>query len=433
MLLPVVLLHFYDLTFWWGVWQRPGLHRALLVGHGGAHAGLFAAGCWLAAAALAPGRHTPPAPGHHPAQHRQPARLHHAQILPCSGNDTHGQASPVTPCLSCPSWPPWACCCWAGCGGRRGGAAGAGANVLRCPLPVSPAGPRLRKRRACPTRAAAGIVWPQPGDAGLCGRADRLALLEVWLGRPARWCRCRSAPRAGTVYGGEIMLRQPGRALLPATPAYHPQARGQTFVPDPGRAMADSARPVTTRAVGGDRLGSAIRLNEYNRPGNLSCTPSAGRAARLLVARRPGRAVCRPSSGCACSRPPPASKAAFWRAVAVMLLLTVVLWCCPPGRQTWRRATGWAAVLLLRFWRAAWLRPAGCSGQRGRWPWRPDIPLALTLPNPPEPRHSLNNDLLLTLWIYAAPARRALCPYPIRAGGEDAGLWAELRVPATWR
>ena len=268
--------------------------------------------------------------------------------------------------------------------------------------------------------------------------ADRLALVELWLaGEPGTVVLVSLSTPAGTVYGGEIVLDNPaGRYYQLRLPTIA-QARGQTFVLTLAAPTADSARPVTTRAVGGDRLGSAIRLNEYSRPGNLELyTYSAGGlpgrwwldalGEQLLPALFRLRVQ---------QYKPPAFKGGlFTGLLLLMLLLTAVfLVLARPGRQTWRRAAGWAAVLLLGGF-LAW--QLGSGRVRLPWPTRPvtlaavDAPLALTLPNPPEPRHSLNNDLLLTLWTAQRLPEERFVHTQFAPIGEDEAFAAALRVPA---
>lgn len=101
--------------------------------------------------------------------------------------------------------------------------------------------------------------------------AASLTLLEIWLAGPAGTpVELTLATDDGTVVGGEVMLaEEEGQFYRLAVPEREGGERGRAFTLTLAAPSATAEQPVITRAVGGDRLGSSLRVNEYRQPGNL--------------------------------------------------------------------------------------------------------------------------------------------------------------------
>lgn len=107
----------------------------------------------------------------------------------------------------------------------------------------------------------------QPFRAG----ADNLALLTVWLaGAAGTPVQVSLSAADGLSFAGEITLTQGEaggyyRFRIPTMP----EANGRFFQLTLSAPTATETQPVVTHVIGGDRLGGAVFLNEYQRPGNL--------------------------------------------------------------------------------------------------------------------------------------------------------------------
>lgn len=97
---------------------------------------------------------------------------------------------------------------------------------------------------------------------------DRLGMVRLWLAGAAETPVQVSLAGDGLVYSGEIRLEGRGRYYDLAFPPIA-GSKGQSFTLTLYAPQAAESQPVTTRAVGGDRLDGTFYLNEYPRPGNL--------------------------------------------------------------------------------------------------------------------------------------------------------------------
>lgn len=129
------------------------------------------------------------------------------------------------------------------------------------------------------TQEAPGVPDPAPVSAlygpnrvsqPFVSRSDNLSMITVWLAGPPQTAVAATLTTAnGPTYGGQIVLDAANGRFYHLTFPTVRQANGRTFWLTLAAPDAAAGDPVTTRTVGGDRLGSAVRLNEYPRPGNL--------------------------------------------------------------------------------------------------------------------------------------------------------------------
>ncbi|MCL4872335.1 MAG: hypothetical protein KJ063_25520, partial [Anaerolineae bacterium] len=101
--------------------------------------------------------------------------------------------------------------------------------------------------------------------------ADNLEMVEVWLqGSPYGWVEATLYDETGPLYTGEVDFpeRPTGRYVRFSFPTI-PDAAGRTFWLTLAAPASTADRPALTHALGGDKLGGAVRLNEYPRPSNL--------------------------------------------------------------------------------------------------------------------------------------------------------------------
>lgn len=101
--------------------------------------------------------------------------------------------------------------------------------------------------------------------------ANNLEMVEIWLaGQADTAVTATLAMEGGETYAAQIPLTggEAGAYYRLSFPRLA-NAAGRTFWLTLVAPAATADRPLVTRAVGGDRLGGAIRLNEYPRPGNL--------------------------------------------------------------------------------------------------------------------------------------------------------------------
>ena len=100
--------------------------------------------------------------------------------------------------------------------------------------------------------------------------ADRLAMVEFWMAGPvgAQVQLLLVAPDR-TQYAGEATVDEPGGRFYRFTFPIMQAAKGAPFTLTLAAPEQEWDQPVTLRSIAGDRLGAAIQLNEYSRPGNL--------------------------------------------------------------------------------------------------------------------------------------------------------------------
>jgi hypothetical protein len=101
--------------------------------------------------------------------------------------------------------------------------------------------------------------------------ADNLEMVELWLsGSPYGWVNVTLADETGPLYAGQVDFPEtPQGRLVRFTFPPIPDATGRTFWLTLAAPASTADRPAITHALGGDKLGGAIHLNEYPRPGNL--------------------------------------------------------------------------------------------------------------------------------------------------------------------
>ncbi|MBK6326538.1 MAG: hypothetical protein IPF56_11480 [Chloroflexi bacterium] len=101
--------------------------------------------------------------------------------------------------------------------------------------------------------------------------ADELSMVEVWLqGPPDGRVTLTLSDDTGPLYTGAVDFpeRPSGRPVRFAFPTIH-AAEGRAFQLTLAAPEATADEPAITHAIGGDRLGGALQVNEYRRPGNL--------------------------------------------------------------------------------------------------------------------------------------------------------------------
>ncbi|MBK8128973.1 MAG: hypothetical protein IPK53_08525 [bacterium] len=130
-----------------------------------------------------------------------------------------------------------------------------------------------------PAQEAPGVPAPFPlafyGDNTLSqsfiSGADELSMVEVWLqGRLIRPCHLTLSDDTGPLYTGAVDFPGTGRLAAPCALPF------PRFTPPKDAFQLTLAAPEATgrrtghhHAIGGDRLGGALQVNEYRRPGNL--------------------------------------------------------------------------------------------------------------------------------------------------------------------
>jgi hypothetical protein len=250
----------------------------------------------------------------------------------------------------------------------------------------------------------AALYGPNRLTQSFTAGADRLSMLALWLAGPAgSQIELTLTLPDGQVVGGRVTLEEPeGEKIYLAFPPVQ-QAEGKTFALTLAAPAAEWGRPVIVRTVGGDRLASSIRLNEYYRPGNLELytyvqggLPGRWWSAAIGEQLLPDLFRLRLQQ----YKPPLFKGNLFVVLLVVMLLLTVIylVWA-RPGRQTWGKAFLWAGILLIGpfvLWQlsAGRVLLPGLSRPVQLQPVAEAIPVTAR----PEAGQRLVHDLPLTLW-----------------------------------
>lgn len=120
----------------------------------------------------------------------------------------------------------------------------------------------------------AALYGPNRLTQSFVSAAASLTLLQIWLDGPAGTPVQLTLATDGAVVGGEVVLGGGGgRFYRLAVPEMGEGGdRGRVFTLTLSAPSATAEQPVITHAVGGDRLGSSLRVNEYRQPGNLALT-----------------------------------------------------------------------------------------------------------------------------------------------------------------
>ncbi|MCL4263131.1 MAG: hypothetical protein KJ069_07950 [Anaerolineae bacterium] len=108
--------------------------------------------------------------------------------------------------------------------------------------------------------------------------ANNLEMVEIWLlGSPYGWVDVTLADETGPLYAGQVDFPETPRGrLVRLTFPPIPDAAGRTFWLTLTAPASSADRPAITHALGGDKVGGAIHLNEYPRPGNLALRTYVG-------------------------------------------------------------------------------------------------------------------------------------------------------------
>ncbi|MBX3055814.1 MAG: hypothetical protein KF770_05010 [Anaerolineae bacterium] len=111
--------------------------------------------------------------------------------------------------------------------------------------------------------------------------ANNLEMVEVWLiGSPYGWVNVTLADETGPLYAGQVDFPEtPKGRMVRLTFPPIPDAAGRTFWLTLAAPASTADRPAITHALGGDKVGGAIHLNEYPRPGNLALRTYVGGTA----------------------------------------------------------------------------------------------------------------------------------------------------------
>jgi len=189
--------------------------------------------------------------------------------------------------------------------------------------------------------------------------ADDLSMVEVWLqGSPDGRVTLTLADETGLLYTGafDFPERPSGRPVRFTFPTIH-AAAGRTFQVTLAAPDATAGEPAITHAIGGDRLGGPLQVNEYRRPGNLELrTYVRGTAVLDALTEQllPDLFRLRLQQ----------FKVFKGETFAVLLALTVglsgvFLVLARPDGQSLGRAAGWTLaglLLALLVWQVGWRR-----------------------------------------------------------------------------
>lgn len=185
--------------------------------------------------------------------------------------------------------------------------------------------------------------------------ADGLEMVEIWLAGPLHTAVELTLWQAdGSAYQGQLQIDQPnGRFYRLAFPRIQP-AQGQTFQLTITAVTASAEQPVITHAVGGDRLGGPLRVNEYPHAANLQLrTYVAGTAVADALAEQllPDLFRLRLQQYKALK--------GEWVAglmLGMTLLTALFVWLAWPGRQRPSTVLAWlsgASLALFLVWQLA--------------------------------------------------------------------------------
>jgi hypothetical protein len=126
---------------------------------------------------------------------------------------------------------------------------------------------------------APGVPAPFPialyGDNTITQRfvsgANNLSMVELWLkGSSYGWVDATLSDENGPLYSGRITFPEnPKGGYARFTFPTIADAAGRTFWLTLAAPASTADEPAITQAIGGDKLGGALQLNEYGRPGNL--------------------------------------------------------------------------------------------------------------------------------------------------------------------
>lgn len=123
-----------------------------------------------------------------------------------------------------------------------------------------------------PNPSNVAFYGPNLVSQSFVGSADMLSMVELWLAGPENVeVSVSLSDDSGRLVSGKVSLSD-GLDVGPYYLSFQPfiEAKEKQFSLTLAAATATVDQPVVTRTVGGDRLDGSLRMNEYNRPGNLA-------------------------------------------------------------------------------------------------------------------------------------------------------------------
>jgi hypothetical protein len=279
-----------------------------------------------------------------------------------------------------------------------------------------------------PPAPVAALYGPNRLSQPFVAGSDGLALVGVWLaGEPGTAVTVSLAGEGVAYQAGFRLDSAAGRMYTFSFPRLS-DVRGSRFMLTLEAPLATAEQPVTARAVGGDRLGGSLLLNEYSRPGNLELySYAAGRPGRWWLEALSEQLLPSIFRLRVQQYKPPAFKGAVFPVLlaATMGLSAVFLILARPSPTSLGQSAGWwLAGLLLAL--LVWQAGSGRLLLRALTPTVPMQPVAAALDVAPAPAAGarLVHDLSLTLWA----AERLPEPRFVKTG------WLEgrpgIRAPA---
>ena len=268
---------------------------------------------------------------------------------------------------------------------------------------------------------------------------DRLTTVETWLRGPSYGrIVVTLADESGLLYSGGVDFgERPSGGYLRFTFPPIAAAKGRTFTLTLAAPEATADAPAITRVVGGDRLGGSLRLNEFQRPGNLELrTYAPGRAALDALAEQllPAAFRLRLQQ----YKPEPFKGGLFAVLLTFSLGLTgLFLVLVRPAGTSWQTAVFWLLTGLLALF-LAW--QIGSGRVWLPFPWQVTR-LAATAFSPQTPitdEYRIVHDLTAVLWTAERlPEKRFvttdLADFPAIRVPADSALEFALDVPRNGR
>jgi len=234
--------------------------------------------------------------------------------------------------------------------------------------------------------------------------ADRLTAIEVWLRSPAYGrIHLLLSDENGPLYSGELNFSErPSGQYLRFTFPPIADAKGREFTLTLAAPEATADAPAVTHAVGGDRLGGALRLNEFQRPGNLELrTYVHGRATLDALTEQLLPAVFR--LRLRQYKPEPFKGDLFALLLTLSLGLTgLFLLLARPGEMPLKTAVLWPLIGLLALF-LLWQISSGRVWLPFPWQvtWLETAPIeeeAVTSSSPMSNEYRIVHDLGAILW-----------------------------------
>ncbi len=281
-------------------------------------------------------------------------------------------------------------------------------------------------------QAAPGVPDPFPvafygpnaiSQSFISGAASVTAV-ETWLRAPFYGrVLVTLADESGPLYSGEVDFdERPSGQYHRFTFPPIPNARGRTFTLTLTAPEATAAAPAIARVVGGDRLGGPLRLNEFQRPGNLELrTYAPGHAALEALAEQLLPAVFR--LRLQQYKPQPFKGGLFAALFTLSLGLTgLFLVLARPAGTSWQTAVLWLLAGLLALF-LVWQMGSGRVWLP--FPWQTTRLEATTIPpqTPISDEYRIIHDLTAVLWTAERlPEKRFV--------STELGNYPAIRVPA---